>query len=138
MKKNLLGSTFSLKLLIPSAILESYIVDEQLHYISALFVEASSNGPKFWHVAVLEKLSLHINFQPPECIPAPAIPSGWYDKFRFLSIFKNSYLEFQATNFNSATGIFLLFFKVSVKKYRTTLATVKSGSRSKIRQKSKF
>ena len=33
----------------------------------------SWNGPKFWYVVVLENLSLCINFQPPGCIPSPAM-----------------------------------------------------------------
>ena len=82
----------------------------------------SWNGHKFWYVVVLEQLSLCINFQPPGCIRSPAIPSGRYEKCRFLSIFKNSYLSFQATNFNLATGILKVFHKVSVKNYTKTLA----------------
>ena len=76
----------------------------------------SWNGPKFWFDVVLEKLSLCINFQPPGYIPSPAIPSRSYEKCRFLSIFKNSYLGFQAINFNLAIGIFKVFSRSFSKK----------------------
>ena len=69
-----------------------------------------------WYYVVLEKLSTCINFQPPGCIPSPAIPSGRYEKCRFLSVFKNLYLGFPATNFNLATGIFKVFSRSFSKK----------------------
>ena len=61
----------------------------------------------------------HINFQPLGCNTFPAIPSGRYEKCPFSRIFKNLYLGFQATNFNSATGIF--FHEVKVQNFWDTL-----------------
>ena len=56
-------------------------------------------------------------------VESPANPFGRYEKCRFLSIFKNSYLGFQATNFNLATGIFKVFSRSFCKNYRNTLAS---------------
>ena len=74
----------------------------------------SQKRPKLWYIIVFQWESLYTNFQLLRCNPSPAIPTSIFKKLRFLRIFKNSYLDFQATNFNLETGIFF-FLKLEQK-----------------------
>ena len=66
-------------------------------------------SPQFLVCCSTGKVESLFKFSAPGIYPLPRNPLWKVRKCRFLSIFKNSCLGFQATNFNLATGIFKVF-----------------------------
>ena len=88
------------------------------------FCESRSwNGPEFWYVVVLQKLSLKANFQPPRCNFFPATPLRSFEICRFYACLK-IHISAPKRPISIKWPAFSRFYlQLTVKNYRNALAS---------------